>query len=219
MTDPIKPSLKTEIVPLLFCAAAFVASYYFYQHFPERVITHWNFAGQPDGYGSRAVAAFVIPTAAFAMYLFLLFLPWLDPKKDRYQEFARFYHLFRAVITIFFVATYFLTSLNNLGYALPIAIFIPIMIGILFIFIGNYMGKVRPNWFMGLRNPWTLSNEEIWNKSNRFAGKLFILGGLAMMLQSLVPINMRLGLLIATVIMIAVVPNLYSFILFRRLKK
>jgi uncharacterized membrane protein len=217
--NPIKPTLKTEITPILMLIISFIASFYFYGRFPSRVPSHWNFAGQVDGYSSAEFGAFGFPAITLGIYLLLLFIPYLDPKKDRYQEFKNVYHIIKISLVVFMTIVYFLASLNGLGYNAPIGVFVPIMIGILFIILGNYMSKLRLNWFVGMRNPWTLSSEEVWNKTNRLTGKIFIIGGIAMILESFIPNMLKLPFFIATIVLLVATPNIYSFIIYKKLQK
>lgn len=216
MPNPIKPTLKTEALPLLIIITTFLASFYFYARFPERVPTHWNFQGEPDGWSSRPLAAFMIPAILAGTYLLFLVMPYLDPKRDRYAQFRKEYHIFKAVIIALLAGVYFIAGLNGLGHEVPIEKWTPFMIGLLFIILGNYFGKIKSNWFMGIRTPWTLSSEEVWNKTHRFGGKAFIFSGILMMLMPLWPAGWQLGIFIVLMVVAAVLPVIYSYILFAR---
>lgn len=216
MPNPIKPTIKTEFLPALLLIAIAIASVYFYRHFPASVPTHWNFAGQADNWSSPVFAAFFLPLITLGMYLLFLFIPYIDPQRERYAEFSFTYHLFKNVLIGFMAALYLAIGLNGMGYAMPIGDIVPTMIGALFILMGNYMGKLKLNWFIGARTPWTLSSETVWNKTNRLAGKTFVAGGLLMIAESLVPLSWKLPLLFAIVLTIALVPMIYSYILFRQ---
>jgi uncharacterized membrane protein len=215
MSNPIKPSLKTEIIPLLLIIISIIASFYFYANFPERVPMHWNFSGQVDGWGSKTTGAFVLPIVILAMYVMFLLIPYLDPKKDRYEQFVKVYHLFKDYIIAFMVLVYFVTGLAGLGYNMPVGLIIPIGVGILFILIGNYMAKIKMNWFMGIRTPWTLSSEEVWNKTHRMGGKIFILGGILIMLSGIAPLSLRLPIFILTMILLLFGTIGYSYWVYR----
>ena len=156
MKNPIQPSLKTEIIPLTLIVLSFIASIYFYLHFPEKVPTHWNIRGEVDGYASKGFGAFFFPIMNVGIYLLLLFLPNIDPKKDRYVDFSKAYHMIKNFMIGFMTLIYFYTGFSGLGYKLfSITIIISIGLGLLFLVIGNYMGKVKSNWFIGIRTPWT----------------------------------------------------------------
>ncbi len=216
MPNPIKPTLKTEILPIILLVIAVTASFYFYAHFPEQVPIHWNMAGEVDNYGSRTTGAFLFPCILVGMYLFFLIIPYIDPKKARYVQFRKVYHVFKAFMILSLAVIYFIASLNALSCNIPVGLWVPIMVGLLFIVIGNYMGKIKSNWFMGIRTPWTLSSEEVWNKTHRFGGKVFILGGVLMMLMYFLPLNWRLPLFIIIIAIILLGTVGYSYILFRK---
>jgi len=214
----IKPTIKSEFFPLVILAAGFAASAYFYENFPEVVPTHWNFAGQADGWSGKASAAFAIPTLNSVIYLMFFALPYLDPKKDRYEQFAKVYHIFKSIILFLLLAIYFAVGLSGLGYNVPIGTITPILIGIMFVVMGNYMGKLKPNWFMGIRTPWTLSSEKIWNKTHRFGGKIFILSGLLMIMQPFLHLSLKLPVFIISICLMLFGTVGYSFILYLKSK-
>ncbi len=217
--NPTKPTIKTEILPLLLILTAVISSFYFYARFPEQVPIHWNIAGQPDNWGGRATAAFLFPAIVIGMYLLFLLLPLIDPKKERYRQFRKVYHVFKTVLILFMVAIYFISSLNALGYNLSVELWVPILVGLLFIILGNYLAKIKPNWFMGIRTPWTLSSEEVWNKTHRLGGKIFILGGILMAIEGFLPVSYRLPIFFFTIGLIVVGTVGASYFFYRQEKK
>jgi uncharacterized membrane protein len=172
----LNPALEAATVGLVLAAIA--ASAYFYRAFPQRVAVHWNLYGHPDGWSNPAFAAFFMPALIAVCYAVVLAVPLLDPNKERYREFGRANQVIRLAITAFLVFTYLVASLNNLGYDLPIARLMPAGIGAMFLAIGNYMPKIKPNWFIGVRTPWTLSSEQVWVRTHRFSGRAFAVSGL-----------------------------------------
>lgn len=214
MPNPIKPSIKTEFLPVFLLVVSVFASFYFYPRFPERVPLHWNFAGEPDRWGSAIFAAFFFPALITLMYLLFLFLPFLDPKKERYGQFIKTYHIFKCAFIGSTVAIYFIASLNSIGYNLPVNIFTPGVVGIMFMVFGNYLSKIKFNWLIGIRTPWTLSNEEVWNKTHRFGGKAFLLGGLIIILSIFTPPILRLPLFITAIALITLGTIFYSYIVY-----
>ncbi|MDO8669503.1 MAG: SdpI family protein [Candidatus Buchananbacteria bacterium] len=217
--SPIKPTVKTEIFPLLLLILTLAASFYFYNNFPDRIATHWNFEGQIDGYSSKAVGVFLLPLVILGLYLMFLVLPYLDPKKDRYQEFAKTYHLFKSLIIGFMFIMYIATGLANLGYPIDIGIVVPVLVGILFIIMGKYMGTIKPNWFVGIRTPWTMSSENVWHKTHRVGGWLFIAVGIVMLLMPLLPKWLALPIFIIAIGFATLGSFVYSYFLYRTEKK
>jgi uncharacterized membrane protein len=217
--NPIKITIKSEIFSISLIAILAAASVYFYERFPERVITHWNFSGQADGWSGRGFAAFFLPALLIGLYLLFIFIPRLDPEKERYAEFAKVYNAFRNLILLALAVIYFVASLNNIGYEVPVGVWTPAIIGLLFIFLGSYFGKIKKNRFVGIRTPWTMSSETVWNKTHRFGGKIFMLGGALMLLTPIVPQSWRLPLFIANIIMLLSGTVVYSYIVYRQEKK
>jgi uncharacterized membrane protein len=219
MKNPIKITFKTELFSALVLLVCWVASFYFYRHFPERVITHWGVDGQANGWSGRGFAAFFFPGLLTGMYLLFLALPMLDPKRERYEEFPRAYNIFRHSILVVMAVIYFIASLVNVGMKADVGMIIPAIIGVLFVVIGNYMSKLKMNWFMGIRTPWSLSSEAVWAKTHRFGGKAFIFGGLLIAASGLAPISARLPLFISAVIILSLGTILYSYLAYREEKK
>jgi len=219
MSNPTKATWRTEILPLILIGFGLICSFYFYAHFPQQVPTHWNFRGEIDGWSGKAFAAFFFPALNLGIYLLFLGMPYLDPKKDRYAEFARPYHIFKNFMVGFLTVVYFYVGLAGLGYNYPVNYVIPPGIGILFLAMGNYLGKIKPNWFMGIRTPWTLSNEEVWNKTHRLGGKMFIVMGILMIAGVVLPPGLFYSGFMFGVVIAALVPIVYSYWLFRQLEK
>lgn len=217
--SPIKPTLKTEVIPLLLIIASFVLGFYFYAHFPARIPSHWNFQGQVDSWSSAGFGAFFLPFLLLGMYILFLVIPYLDPKKERYQEFSGTYHLFKNFLIFVLLAIYVIASLNGLGYKIDVGISVSLLIGLLFIVLASQMPKIKSNWFIGIRTPWTLSNEEVWTKTHELGGKTFMIAGLLIILAGLFKSSWAMIILLIAVGIAALVPVVYSYVLYRRITK
>ncbi|HLC63925.1 MAG TPA: SdpI family protein [Patescibacteria group bacterium] len=215
----MKFTFKTEIIPILIALVSITLGFYFYSVFPDSVPVHWGVDGTPDRYGSKFEGAWLMPLIAIGMYLLFRFLPYIDPKKDKYQQFAKVYFIFRLIILLMMLVIYLVASANSLGYNVRVEVWIPVAVGILFLIMGNYMGKLKPNWFMGIRTPWTLSNDEVWNKTHRLGGKLFILLGLLMIITPLLPYTNIFATLVIPVIVVSLIPIVYSYVIYRKAGK
>jgi uncharacterized membrane protein len=218
MPYPIKLSAKSEALPILTIIASIVFSLYFYSHFPERIITHWGYNGQPNGYGGKFFGSFGILFIIIGMYLLFLVLPMLDPHNDRYKEFEKPFHFFKGAIMLVILAIFIFSGLYNLGYHININIIVPLLVGILMILLGNYMGKIKRNWFMGIRTPWTLSSENVWNKTHRAGGVAFIIFGIILMLVPLLPKIVGIALFVVGILLIVLGTFVYSYLLYRKEK-
>ena len=149
---------------------------------PERIPTRWGLDGQIDGYGDRFQGLLLLPLVSLGLYLALLFAPQIDPKRGSYRHFAGSYTLLRFAVVAVMTALYGMIQLALRGYQVPMTRVVPLAIGALFLVIGSQMGRLRPNWFVGARTPWTLSSEASWNRTNRLAGWLLIAAGAMLLL-------------------------------------
>lgn len=219
MPYPIKLSYKSETIPLLLTAASFVLAFYFYAHFPDRVITHWDFNGQPNGFSGKFAGAFLMPFVLLGIYVLFLALPLIDPKAERYRDFAKVYRFFKTAIMLVMFAVFVASGLNNLGYPVSINRWIPIIIGLLMIVMGNYMGKIKQNWLMGIRNPWTLSSENVWNKTHRLGGWTFMIFGLLIIISPFLPKTLGIAAFALGVVLIVFGTTIYSYLIYRKEKK
>ena len=215
----MKLSLKTEIIPIMILAAVIISSFYFFALFPEKVAVHWNAAGQPDNWSPRAVAAFVLPVVLIVVYALFLFLPNIDPKKKKYKEFAKIYHIFKGLIMFFLGALYMINSLKNIGYNISIEIVVPILIGVMFVVMGKYMSEIKTNWFLGIRTPWTLSSDKVWERTHHVGGKIFMISGVLMALAGFLPVAYRLPVFFTVLIIMLLSTVFYSYFAYRKLNK
>ena len=219
MKNPIEYSLKTEIWPLVILLAAISLSFWSYPQLPNQVVSHWNFYGQADGWSSREFHAIFFPALLVALYGLFNIIPRLDPKSDRYVEFAKVYRIIRSLILTFLLIVFATATFSNLGYAVNIGATIVGMIGLLMITLGNYFGKIKRNWFVGIRTPWTLSSDNVWNKTHRLGGRLFMIWGFGLIFCSWLSPAITFIVLIGGMIVIISWVTIYSYLLYKEEKK
>jgi uncharacterized membrane protein len=152
---------------------------------PARVPVHFDLSGTPDRLGSRTEALVAMPVLLLVLGMLFWALPLIDPRKDNLARSAKAYQATTIGTLAFVVAVHGLLLLNGLGRAVPVARALNIAIGLLFVLVGNYLGKTRSNWFFGVRTPWTLSSERSWAKTNRLAGRGFATLGVLVMIAAL----------------------------------
>ena len=172
----------------LVIAAMFVASALIYPGAPDRIPTHWNIRGEVDGHGGRIEGLFLVPVIALGMYALLVVLPRLDPGRANYASFSGPYAVIRLALTATMAGVHALILATVLGYAVDAGRWMPLGIGLLFVVLGNVMGKVRPNYFVGIRTPWTLASARSWEQTHRVGGRLFVISGAALMLAALIDV-------------------------------
>lgn len=164
----------SEVLQLLLIASMFVVAAVSWPNLPERVPVHWDLHGNVDGYGGKFTGLLLLPLVTLGVYGLLIVLPRFDPGYVNYQSFAGTYNLIRVTLVAFFAAVYALTVLAALGQPVDVGTFVTLGTGVLLVVLGNVMGKIRPNWFVGVRTPWTLSSKLSWTKTHRLAGWVFI---------------------------------------------
>lgn len=173
----MKLSWRVELIQLFIIAAMFAAAALAWQNAPERIPVHWNIHSEVDRYGGKVEGLLAIPLLALGIYALLAIVPRFDPGRRNYQSFAKAYNVIRIATTCFLAALYTVILLVTFGYRVDMNTVILLMMGVLFIVLGNYLPKLRPNWFAGIRTPWTLSSQLSWDKTHRLAGWLFLLMG------------------------------------------
>lgn len=206
---------KIFIFEFLLIAAALAAAVLAFPHLPARIPTHWNLQLKPDGFSSRWAIFFFGPGFMAAMMLLTWLLPWLSPKNFQVDVFRATYR--QIMLILFCEAAYLFLVMFWAAFGHPIDAGRAILCGIsLFVaLIGNVMGKVRRNFFIGIRTPWTLSSERVWNATHRFAAKSLTIGGLAALVFLIVGLE---AWPIYTLLAAALAPVLYSLIYSKQLE-
>jgi len=218
MSNVIKANFKTEAFPVVLLLVSFLSGWYFWQNFPAQVPTHWDINGVVNGYSSPLFAAFFMPILTLGLYLLFLVLPYLDPKKDRYTDFAGAYHGFKNLLVAFMFIMFILVGVSGLGYLVAISFWMPILMAIFFIVLGNILSKVKMNWFLGIRTPWTLSSETVWKKTHELSVPIFSVAGILMAATVLIPSQFQIAIFIVAIALIAIGLPLYSYIIYRQEK-
>jgi immunity protein, SdpI family len=168
---------RFEWVNLAMLAAMLAAAAWSWSSAGDHLPVHWGASGQPDRYGGRFEALLTLPLMAIALYLLFLALPAIDPGRANYARFSGAYDTVRTAIVAFLAALYGVILASYHGATLSLSNAIFPLLGALFIVLGNLMGKLRPNWFIGVRTPWTLSSKRAWTRTNRIGGWVFIAFG------------------------------------------
>lgn len=217
----MKITLKSEIVPLLIIMASVLVSVLSYPYLPAQVPTHWGIAGTPDAYGSKLTFSILIPALIFGLYLLFLAIPYLDPKRANYEEFAQVYTILKVLMLGFLLGLQLLLikAVFTPGQQLAIN-YLLAMFGLMFVAIGNCLAKLRPTWFVGIKTPWTLSSDEVWRRTHRLGGWLFVVLGMGTL--SLTPLNqprLQFVIFISGVLVTSLGIVAYSYLLYRRLER
>jgi uncharacterized membrane protein len=202
---------------LLLIAAASAATVWYWPQLPEQVPTHWNYAGQVDGHSRRATLWLLGPGLMAAMLALGVALPWLSPARFDLRRSGPTYAYMITVVVAMLGSVYAMVLAAILGGQVALPRALPALISLLYILFGNPMGKLRRNFYVGVRTPWTLASERVWYATHRLAGKLMVGAGLLGLLAATLdaPHWVALVLLLAAPLL----PVLYSLLYYKRLER
>ncbi len=210
----IKNKKTTIILTSLITLTPIIAGLLLWQKLPERMPIHWNAAGEVDGYAGKCMAVFALPVFMFLIHILCTFATYADPKNKNINE--KIFSIVLWSCPFISVLASFFTYAHSLGMKPKVNVIIPFAMGILFVLIGNYLPKCKQNYTMGLKVPWTLGSEENWNKTHRFAGTLWVFGGLVICASSFIGSFL---IFICITMLIVILPIVYSYIYYRRHEK
>jgi uncharacterized membrane protein len=207
---------KKEIPFFAIALIPFAYLIYIWNRLPEKVPMHWNGAGENDRYGDKKELLVMLFMLVGITYFVFLIIPSIDPKQ-KLQNMGNKLNNLRMILTLFMsgLAVFILYSVqqktSNPSFVLAI-------IGLLFAFLGNYFKTIKPNYFIGIKTPWTLENEEVWKKTHQLGGKLWFIGGLLMALTFVLPNKIQFYTFMGIVAVITIVPIVYSYLEFKKIK-
>jgi uncharacterized membrane protein len=201
---------------LIFVAASLIFSLAVYNDLPERVATHFGVNGQPDGWSSRGVAAFGIPLAGLLMFGLFHGLPRILPRRENFERFEDTYWAITTLVLAFVFAMHVVVLGMALGWPVDMPTFVVLGVGSMFVILGNLMPRVKQNWLLGIRTPWTLESESVWRETHRIGGRTMVLGGLITMMGVFCPTGMQPWIAMVGLGVGAFIPLVYSYILWRR---
>lgn len=197
---------------------AFLISILAFPYLPDQIATHWGPSGEADGYSSKWFGAFFCPLMMLFVGILFMVSPKIDPRRQNYEKFKNSYSIItNAPLTLLF-AVHILMMANGLGYDVHMDAAVSLLIGALFIIIGNYMPRVRPSYFVGIRTPWTLADDRVWTKTHRTGGLLFVIGGLILIVAAFLPTAVKIPTLITVIVLITSIPYLQSYFLFKKIR-
>ena len=207
---------KSDLIVIGVSALSLAGIAAIYPRFPETVPVHWNFASVPDSWGPRWTIL-LMGALPLAVYLLMKLGPRFDPRKEAFLRHAAAYSVLTAVISLCFVPITWIVALASLGIPVDVGVLVRIVIGVLFVVIGNFLGKFRPNYFVGIRTPWTLTDPEVWRKTHRRGGWTFVAMGAAMLASVAVPHSaLAAALVFASILGGVAYLFIYSYLEYRK---
>lgn len=188
-----------------------------FNRLPDQIPRQWGLDGSVNSYMGRE---WIFLLALLPIVLLLLFniLPKVDPRKDNYKLHDSSYHIIILSISILLIVVTNITVAKSLGLNIDIKIVVISLVGILMIIIGNLMPRIRPNYFLGIRTPWTLANSDVWTKTHRVGGWSFIILGLSFIIAAFLPVTASLVVTLTALVSMVLWPVIYSYKLYKRLK-
>ena len=203
-------------IPAGVIGAAWAMSLAVFQRLPDRMPTHWGMGGEVDGWSDRTFGAFGIPALMLVIWGLCSWLPAIDPRRENYAKFRGTYDVIVAAILGLMLIVHAAVLGVGLGWNVPIPVVISLAVGSLLILVGNLLPRARPNWFVGIRTPWTLSNDRVWDRTHRLGGRVMVVAGLIIAISGFVSSPWP-GILVPVVAAgAAVVPIVYSYIAWRQ---
>lgn len=203
--------LKTVLITCGVCLLPILLGIAVFDRLPAQIPIHWNLEGEIDNYASKEFFVFILPMLMSVLQLFCLFMLSKDPKSKNYS--IKMFNLVIWIIPVMAVVLALITYAIVFGYDIAINVVVPMLLGILFIILGNYLPKCHQNYTVGFRLPWTLDDEDNWNKTNRLAGYIMVFGGFLIVVTSL--FDMAYWAVLIFIIAIVIIPSVYSYLLYR----
>lgn len=170
--------MKVKNITITLLVLFFIIGIIAYPYLPDRIATHWNESGYGDSYSSKNIGIFGLPLIGLVLFLLFQLLPKIDPLKRNINKFRTYYEYFILVFIIFLLYVYILAIIWNLKVRFNFNLALIPALGILFIIIGSVLPKIKRNWFIGIRTPWTMSDDVVWEKTHKLGSKLFMITGI-----------------------------------------
>ena len=202
------------LLTTLLCLLPIGAGLLLWDHLPEQVPSHWNLAGEVDGYSTRQQAVFFMPALMAGTHLLVQILLQADPRRENMSRALRAVLLWLLPLMSNILCG--ISYMVALGVPVRVEAVVPFLIGVLFIVIGNYLPKCQQNYTMGIRTPWALHDPENWAKTHRMGGWCFCAGGVLLLLCALPGLS---WLLLPAILVTGLLPCLYSYLLYRKKKR
>jgi len=198
-------------IPALLIIAATAASAIVYPQLPAQMPTHWTMSGEVNGWSSRLFGAWLFPVMMAAFWLLLRAVPHIDPRRENYEKFRGVYESLIVVILLFLLGMHLLILAKATGSRTDVARVALGSTGLLLIAIGFLLPKAHPNWFVGIRTPWTLTSDVSWERTHRIGGPLFMLAGALTAVTGLVAPTMTVWVLVASLVGVTIFLFVYSY--------
>ena len=210
----IKKYKKTLIVSSLTLLIPVIVGLLLWNKLPDPMPSHWNIHGEVDGWSSKAFTVFGLPALMLALQWVCIFASMADPKYQNYNP--KMIRLMFWICPVIGLVLCCMVYPQAMGYSVPIEIIMPLLMGVLFIIVGNWLPKCQQTYTMGIKLPWTFASEENWNATHRFGGKVWFFGGILTILTAFWGSFL---LLIGILVVMVILPTIYSYLYYRKHEK
>ena len=207
----IKKNRKVLVITSIVLLLPVLAGVILWNQLPEQMPTHWNAAGEIDGWSGKPFAVFGLPLLMLVIHWVCVLGTSADPKKNNHP--GKVVHLVLWIIPVLSIVLHAVTYAAALGKEVRMEVVMPIMIGLVLAIVGNYLPKCKQNYTIGIKLPWTLSSEENWNRTHRFAGRLWVVCGIVIILTGFFG---GFWIFLGIALLMVIAPFLYSYILYRK---
>jgi uncharacterized membrane protein len=208
-----------NLMPLCIIAAAVISGVICYPSLPDQMVTHWGIDGEPDGYSSKLTALAFTPILMIILVGIFRVVPKTDPKKDNHTTNSGSVQVVENTILLMLLAIHGHIIATGYGYVFPIEKFISILLGVVFIIFGFVMPRLKQNFMIGIRTPWTLSDEEVWRRTHHFGGWVFAIGGFLLVVTAFLPQSNHVFSLIGILIAIVLITVISSYYFYKKVEK
>lgn len=198
-------------IPLLLIVAAVAVSIFYYPQLPEKMATHWNARGEANGFSSRLWGAWLMPLIMALIWLILRAIPHIDPRKANYEKFSGMYDALVILILAFMLLMHVVVLMAASGTRVQMERVMMPAVGVFIAVMGFLIPKAHPNWFVGIRTPWTLTSDLSWERTHKIGGTLFVILGILMIVSAFIAPQIAIWLLVAAALAITIFLFAYSY--------
>jgi len=209
---------KSEIAVLAIILVSFLIGIYLYPQMSDKMASHWNAQGKVDNHFSKFWGLFLMPFVSVAVFLLFALIPRIDPLKQNIEKFRKYFDRFIISVTLFLFYLYLLTIFWNFGFTFNIIQVIMPAFAVLFFSAGVLMEHSKRNWFIGIRTPWTLSSDKVWEKTNKLGGKLLKIAGIIVLI-GIIFVDYAIFTFLLPILVAIVYTVIYSYFEYKKQKK
>jgi uncharacterized membrane protein len=209
---------RANIIAVAIVLITLALSIAVYDRLPDKMVTHWGISGEPDGYMDKTVGLFLLPGMLAVFALLFAKIPDIDPLKKNIEKFRSYYENFIILIFLFLLNIQIMMIAWNMGYTMDIGILVSLWIALLFFYIGVMLKHAKKNWFIGIRTPWTMSSEAVWDKTHAQASKLFKATGIVI-LFGIFSAELTIILILGSVLVVGVYTTWFSYSEYKKEQK